>query len=58
MIKRIYIAQEKQTSFIYVNKDINIIIEYRYADEVFKGFMYGKQITNQQYSNSNICKNI
>ena len=58
LIKRIYIAQEKQTSFIYVNKDINIIIEYRYADEVFKGFMYGKQITNQQYSNSNICKNI
>ena len=58
LIKRIYIAQEKQTSFIYVNKDINIIIEYRYADEVFKGFMYGKQITNQQYSNRNICKNI
>ena len=58
LINKIYVGQEKPITSYYANKGINITIEYRYADEVFKGFMYEKQFTNTQQTSSNICSTI
>lgn len=58
LINKIYIGQEKPKTNYYANKGINIIIEYRYVDEVFKGFMYERQFTNTKQTMCNICTTI
>ena len=58
LINKIYIGQEKPKTNYYANKGINIIIEYRYVDEVFKGFIYEKQFTNTKQTMCNICTTI
>ena len=48
LINKIYIGQKKTNKRYHANKGIQITIEYKYADEVIRGFIYEQNTIKQQ----------